>query len=106
MTRKISDFSSEVLAEYIRQHCFLPQLDDLLHIEARLEYRELQEKVDAIIDKKRPPFPTDPGKVAKRLKAFLTDDEKLDALWKRQDELSKIMFPHIYTAQKEDAEQS
>ena len=96
-TRRVSDFSQAVLVEYIRQHCLLPQLEDFIRIETHLEHVKVREQIDAIINKKRGGFPTDPEKASKRLREFLIDKEKLNALRQRQEELLKIQFPFIYT---------
>lgn len=103
MGRSLSGFSSAVLAEYISQRVYKPDIKDLEYIEAMHEYMEIKKKIDKIIERKKAkkPLPTNGGQRIRVLKAMLNDSKKLDALWARQEELNKIMFPDIYGDKEE-----
>jgi hypothetical protein len=103
LTRKIESFSPETLAHYIRRHYYTPEeevVKKLIYHEAQLEYDQIQKKIDVIIERKTRPILDDPKKLIRAIKSTRSDSEKLDVLWKRQEELSRIMFPDYY-AQKE-----
>lgn len=96
--RALDSFAPAVYIEFIRHRIFLNGrgiIEELIRYEAKIEYEEIQKKIDKIIDQKSVLISEDlaPEKLLKRIKKIQQEGVDLDRMWARQGELRAIMFP-------------